>query len=173
MIELLTPVDAFILAATLTDTPYLMAARVVSRARILLLHAATLRRQLSMDPALSMAMLASLAAHYRGLVRQVKNLKLRSAIERLDCYLATLATLAAQSPRLDAPTRLPFDKRRLASQLGMTPETLSRAIATLRAHGVEVDGGAFTINDVQRLGQLCRPDHLMDQPEKDLRVEVD
>ena len=168
VVELLTPVDAFILAAALTDTPYLMAARVVTASRVVLLRAETLRQQLVADPALSLAMLASLSCHYQGLVRQVKNLKLRSTTQRLGCYLLSLTGRAGKG----GSVRLPFDKRRIASQLGMSAETLSRTLAALRPYGVQTFGGQVTLRSPALLAAHCRHDRLIDEVDKDLRVEV-
>ena len=76
-IEILSPVDSFILAAVLLDTPYLMGARVLESARILMLPAKRLRSEISQRPKLALAMLASMAGQFRAMVKQIKDLKLR------------------------------------------------------------------------------------------------
>jgi CRP/FNR family transcriptional regulator, transcriptional activator FtrB len=153
VVEILNPVESFILAAVLTDAPYLMSARVIDRARILMVPAEPLRRQVSGNASLATSMLASLAKNYRMLVRQIKDLKLRSSTQRLGCYLLALAE---QHP--DGSFTLPVDKRLLAARLGMTPENLSRAFSNLRAVGVRTSGQHVVVPDVEALASLCLPD---------------
>lgn len=154
VVEFIESVDAFILAAVLTDAPYLMSAKVIGRARILLVPAAALRAQVVGNARLATAMLASMAKHYRMLVRQVKDLKLRSSTQRLGCYLLALAH---HSETVDSVT-LPVDKRLIAARLGMTPENLSRAFSNLRQVGVKTSGQHVLIEDIESLRALCRPD---------------
>ena len=51
---------------------------------------------------------------------------------------------------------IPFDKRVLASYLGMTPEQLSRGFATLGSAGVTVDGRVVNIRDRATLTRIAR-----------------
>ena len=60
---------------------------------------------------------------------QVRDLKLRTAAQRLGCYL--LARVK-DGEAVKADFRLPFDKGLLAARLGCRQENLSRAFATLR-----------------------------------------
>lgn len=154
VVEFMNPVESFILAAVLTDAPYLMSAKVIDRARVLLLPAAPLREQVNTNARLAADMLASLAKHYRMLVRQVKDLKLRSSTQRLGCYLLALA----EQSESGSSVTLPVDKRLLAARLGMTPENLSRAFSNLRPVGVRTSGQTVTIGDIEALRDLCRPD---------------
>jgi hypothetical protein len=60
-----------------------------------------------------------------------------------------------------APVGLPafdldFEKRRLASVLGMTPENLSRAFKGLQPYGVTVEGTRITIGDQADLETVCK-----------------
>lgn len=166
VIDILWPVDAFILAAALTGSPYLMSARTLQPSRILLLEAGAFRRSVNADPVLSARMMAALAGHFRRLVRQIKDLKLRTGGQRLANFLIRLVAETGDG----TSAVLPFDKRTLASRLGMTPENLSRAFATLRDHGVEVQGTRVTLADGQRLAEYCHPDPLIDEFETELTI---
>jgi CRP/FNR family transcriptional activator FtrB len=53
---------------------------------------------------------------------------------------------------------IPFDKRVLASYLGMTPEQLSRGFASLRSAGVTVEGRTVTIADRPLLTRVATRD---------------
>lgn len=166
VVEILKPVDAFMPAAVLTNTPYLVAAKVVHPARIVMVPTAAVQRAIAHDANLSLAMLASLSRQYRALLRQVKDLKLRTSTQRLGCYLLALA----EENGSDGAVELPHDKRLIAARLGMTPESLSRAFSALRAMGVEVRGHRIRLTDVSKLRQNCRPDRLIDSPEPELEV---
>jgi CRP/FNR family transcriptional activator FtrB len=154
VVEVLRPIDEFILAAVLTDAPYLMSARTLGPARVYLIDAGALRRLVEAEPQLAVAMIESLSRHFRMLVRQVKDLKLRSTAQRLGCYLLERAREQGDPGRL----RLPYDKQLLAARLGTTPENLSRAFATLRQHGVRTSGATVRLDQAARLAAFAQPD---------------
>jgi CRP/FNR family transcriptional activator FtrB len=58
---------------------------------------------------------------------------------------------------------LPFEKRLLASLLGMTPENLSRSFAALAAHGVMTQRRAIVIKDREKLQRLANEDPLIEE----------
>ncbi len=152
------PVSAFILAASVCDAPYLMSARTVERSRIIEIPNADVRVALRRDPDFSMAMMRELAEGYRGFVRQSKNLKLRSSVERLAAFLLHLSDRHEGSATFPLPT----EKRHLASYLGMTPEYFSRSIKFLSGKGVTIRGNGVVINDRLTLTSVAFPDQLMD-----------
>lgn len=163
VVEILFPVNSFILAAALTGAPYLMSARTLMPSRVLLLEAGSFRRAVAADTDLSAVVMAELAQHFRRLVRQIKDLKLRTGVQRLGCYVLALAG--------DRPeVVLPFDKRTLASRLGMTAENLSRAFSTLRDHGLSVQGSRLAIKDRDKLIAFSRPVPLIDGDEGPLSI---
>jgi len=55
-----------------------------------------------------------------------------------------------------------FDKRVLASRLGMTPENLSRNFALLNKHGVSSSGRNIIIEDPAALERFAKPNSLID-----------
>lgn len=156
-IEILTAVDSFIFAAVLLDTPYLMGAKVLEPARILMLPARSLRAEIIRNPKLALSMLASMASQFRILVKQIKDMKLRTATQRLAAYL-----LALHRRHGGGKVTLPVSKRVLAGRLAMAPENLSRAFATLRDYGVAVHGATVALTDIPRLETYCLPDPLID-----------
>ncbi len=151
VVEILKPGEVFIAAAVLTDRPYLMAAHALQNSRILALPGEKLRRDIRGNPDLAMSMVTSLASHYRMLVREIKDLKLKSAAQRLALYLI------GQLPRRDGPAivRLAHSKGVIAARIGIRSETLSRAFTVLRAEGVEIRGTLVTIADPHRLAAFC------------------
>ena len=154
------PVTTFILAATIRDAPYLMSARTLEKSRIILIPSEDVRTAFDADNDFARAVVRELAQCYRSVVKAQKDLKLRSALERLANYLLRQQKRAGG----DAAFVLPHDKRRLASFLGMTPENLSRAFKSLQNYGVGVDGSTVTVNDQADLEKLARPSPLIDDP---------
>jgi CRP/FNR family transcriptional activator FtrB len=155
VVEFMEPGESFILAAVLTDAPYLMAARTIQRSRVLLIPAKALREHVSANAKLAVGMLASLSRHYRMMVRQIKDLKLNSATERLGCYLLALGEQRGAGTDGPVTVTLPVEKALLATRLGTTPENLSRAFANLRPAGVRTSGCTVTITDMAQLRTAC------------------
>ncbi|GAB4519530.1 MAG: transcriptional activator FtrB [Parvularculaceae bacterium] len=154
----LAPVSTFILAAVLKDAPYLMSARTRTSARILMIPAQNVRSAMAEDDAFARSIVTELASCYRGVVRNQKNIKLRTGAERLASYLAHLHVRQGQSGRLT----LPIDKKTLASMLGMTAENLSRSFSTLRKIDIGVDGPEIMIGSHEELLKFARHAPLID-----------
>lgn len=157
-LAVLRPVSTFIFAAVALDADALMSARTVERSDILMLSGEALRRAMQTDPRFSYAATLELAGCYRGLVRSLKNQKLRGGAERLANYLITQRVRQGGAETFT----LPHEKRLLASLLGMTPENLSRAFATLTGYGVVINGPEVTIARPAVLERLAKPDPLID-----------
>ncbi len=166
IVEVVQPPDCFILAAVVTNAPLLMGARALEASRLLLIPADHLRQELHAEPALALALLGAMASHYRGMVRQIKDLKLRTSVERLGSFLVQLAREQQSSGQI----QLPYPKRVLADRMGITPEHLSRAFARLRERGVHMRGSRVVIDDVETLAAYCRVDTVLDSVERELRV---
>ncbi|RFB79741.1 helix-turn-helix domain-containing protein [Methylovirgula sp. 4M-Z18] len=158
LIEAVRAPDLIIPAAVVTGAPYLMQARVPEPSRFLLIHAAAFRAAVQADPLLAHAVIGSLAQQFRRMVRQVKNLKLRSSTQRVGCYILAL------SRRQGTPNQvvLPYEKNLIASELGITRESFSRALSGLERSGIRVEGQTIAILDAVRLAAECVPDPLID-----------
>jgi CRP/FNR family transcriptional regulator, transcriptional activator FtrB len=166
LIEAVEAPDLIIPAAVMTGSSYLMQARVPEASRILLIHAGTFRAAVATDPKLAREVIDSLAGQFRRMVRQIKNLKLRSSTERVGCYILALSKRQGTRDRVV----LPYEKNLIASELGMTRESFSRALATLEGDGIAVQGETIVILHPDRLAAECRPDPLIDGPEHELDV---
>ena len=160
-LTIVEPVRSFILAAVVTDMPYLMTARTLSASRILLMPAELVRGLIHQDKALMMAVIRELANGYREFVRTLADLKLRQSTERIGNYLLLQSRRRGGAENF----QLPGEKKMLASLLGMTPENLSRGFGALVAEGVEVHGSQVTIRDRERLEAFSRPDAFYDPVE--------
>ena len=159
-LALLRPVSTFILAAVVLDADALMSARTLERSEILMLSGEALRRTMRQDADFSFAVAQELSGCYRGLVRAVKNQKLRGGVERLANWI--LAETQKDVHR--ASVVIPFDRGTLASHIGTTRENLSRNLAFLTDHGVRIRGREVVIDDKGLLAAFARPQRLMDDP---------
>lgn len=152
-VGVLGPGSSFIAAAVLLDRVYLKSARALSPSRILMLPADAVRRQFHEDSAFARSMANELALAYRSVVKELKNQKLRSGLERLANWLLAYHAQAGAPARFE----LPFDKKVLASRLGMAPEVLSRSFAALVPYRVAVDGAFVELRDLPALTKLAHP----------------
>lgn len=157
-IDVIGPVTTFILAAVIRDEVYLKSARTLTPAQILMIPAAAVRQVFDCDGAFARAVVGELAQRYRDLVRALKNHKLRSGAERLANWILQADHRQGNGGRI----RLTYDKRTLASHLGMTAENLSRSLMTLTEHGVESHGRDIVITDAAALARCAKPDVLID-----------
>ena len=152
------PVSTFILAATIKDAPYLMSARTLEKSRIVLVPSQDVRAIFDNDAGFARAIVTELAQCYRTVVKNTKDLKLRTSLERLANYLLRQQERAGGAYEFE----LQFEKRRLASFLGMTPENLSRAIKVLRPYGVNLEGSRVVVSDHDELVKFAKPSRLID-----------
>ena len=156
---LIKPVATFVLASALADGAYQLSARTLESSRILLVPAENVRIAMKSDADFAQKAVLELASCYHGVVRAYKNVKLRTAVERLANYL--LVQDARQGGK--GTLELPVEKRTLASLLAMTPENLSRAFATLRPYGVKVEGSEIRLENLKDLETLAKPSTLIDR----------
>lgn len=152
------PVSTFILAATIRNAPYLMSARTLEKSRIVLIPSQDVRAIFDVDGAFARAIVTELAQCYRSVIKSQKDLKLRSSLERLANYLLRQQKRAGGVEAFD----LDFEKRRLASVLGMTPENLSRAFKGLQPYGITVEGTRITISNQADVERFAKPNPLID-----------
>jgi CRP-like cAMP-binding protein len=151
VIEIMTKGGSFAEAAALTGNRYLATAEAVTEARVARIPADHLVRCIRHNPDISIPMIASICQHMHYLVQRVEQLKAQSGVQRLAEFLASLASNDQGACAL----MLPYDKTLIAGELGLTPESLSRAFAKLRSIGVTVDASQVAVRDVARLRKLA------------------
>lgn len=159
-VSVLGPGQCFIMAAVVLDRIYLKSARSLTSARILLIPADAVRRCFSEDAAFARCLACDLAEAYRMVVKELKNQKLRSGLERLANWLLGHQAEIGGASRFE----LPFEKKVLAARLGMAPEVLSRSFGALGAYQVKVRGSTIEIKDQAALRNLAKPTPTIDDP---------
>lgn len=157
-LDIIEPVTTFILAAVIRDAVYLKSARTLAPAQILMIPAQTVREVFGRDAGFARAIVNELADRYRCVVRALKNEKLRDSAERLANWILQADALQGHQRSIE----LTFDKRTLASRLGMTPENLSRNFVLLTKYGVKNSGREIVIENSSALEQFAKPNALID-----------
>ena len=112
------------------------------------------------DAAAARAMMDSLARWQRHLIGRVGGFKTRTPGQRLAAALLALTDVAEGT----VTVQLGQTKAGLAGHIGITPESLSRAMARLRDIGVDSHGRAVVIADVARLRRYCQDGDGGDSP---------
>jgi CRP/FNR family transcriptional activator FtrB len=159
-ISFIKPVSTFILAAVVSDRPYLNSARTLVASRILLIPAPRVRAAFDRDVAFARIVAMELALAYRGSIKKLKGLMTRSSAERLANWI--LSEICQKSDHGNIV--IPFDRGTLAYHIGTTRENLSRNFSSLAEQGVRVRGRELVIEDMEKLRAFARPQKLIDDP---------
>lgn len=164
-ILLLSAGDVFMPAATLFSEPYLNSARVLGKARVLLLDADVAREEFARCGEFATRMARTMAGHFRMAARHIIDLKCRSAGQRLGAFLLRLVDES------DAAV-LPIPKRNLAVRVGMTAETLSRTLQLLADNGLHLRGNRILVKDRAKAEAFCGPEPYSENTETALGVHA-
>jgi CRP/FNR family transcriptional activator FtrB len=159
-ISLINPVSTFILAAVVSDQPYLSSARTLADTRILLIPAQRVRTVFDRDVAFARIVARELALAYRSSVKKLKGYMARSSVERVANWILA----EAQRDSSQANIVVPFDRGTLASHIGTTRENLSRSLALLTEHGVRIRGREIVIDSKTQLEAFAHPQRFIDDP---------
>ena len=131
------------------DEPYLMGAEAIADSSVWSAsRREPMRQVVAAQPAAAMAMMRAMSAELGNMTRQVVDLKVRIAAQRLGTYLLSQVK---EPTATQAQFRLPVPKGLLAPWLGCRAENLSRAFMSLRAYGVETHGSRVVLHDIARL----------------------
>lgn len=148
--------ESFAEAAIFDTGGYPACASACVDTRVLGIPAGSFKARLSENRVLFEHFITAMNRKLLILTRQLEQLSARSAIERLAGFLCDHCAADSGSEVL----RLPLEKAVIAAMLGMQPETFSRSISKLSAHGVEIEGDTVSIEDIGSLRQLssgCEP----------------
>lgn len=144
MVELFGSGELFLAPAVMLRLPYLASAIALTEVRVLMIPADVFRDGVSRSHDLCRATTQLLARHWRLMVDQVVDLKLRSAEDRVARFVARRVSEEAGAGN----ALLPEPRTAIAARLGMTPETLSRALTGLEQKGkLQRGSGGATVAD--------------------------
>jgi len=154
----ITPVRSYSLGAIISNETYLESSRTLSSSQTIAFPAKTIRTLIETEASFAQAISGELADSNRRYVRELKNQKLRTALERLAAWILKTDMLHGSSGKF----RLGFGKRTLASLLGMTPENLSRTFAILKESGIHMSGREISITRRGELEQIAKLSQVID-----------
>lgn len=162
VLEIIGPGGAFGHAVMFLRDPYPVDATALVDTHLVFVPASAVDRILDGDPAMARLMLASMAKRLQAKVQDIAMLSLQSATQRIVAYVLGSMRDGAGASGPSTTVELPALKQVLASRLGMTPETFSRAVRTLTAEGLlTVDGSTVRIPDVAALDAYARSQSIL------------
>lgn len=117
---------------------------------VVLVRKADFRALIMRTPELALRMLTSMSFHLKHLVQTMEDQKFKRIESRLAHYLLRLCPMIEREN--NAVVRLNSSKKVLAGQLGVSSETLSRALARFRKEDlIEVNGPEIRILNIEGL----------------------
>lgn len=159
IIEIIDAGHSFAEAAIFASKRFPLNAETEAGTRLLEIPALAFLRRLSETRGVAAKLLASLARKQRERLAEIGKLKSRSPAQRLGLFLLALAEQTGDRPLTgDTEVHLRLTKVHLASRIGITPGSLSRALGRLRTLGVETRGREFVIKDPGALRRFCGSD---------------
>lgn len=152
LVEILGSGDAFPVGAVMLRLPCPISAMALAPSRIMIIPGEALRAEAAGDAGLMQAVFEQVSRQWTLLVDQVADLKTRDATQR------TARFLARRLPCAHGPVELPEPRAAIAARLGMTPESLSRALHGLEAAGLlRLHGRRVDVPDRAALLRLALP----------------
>lgn len=137
------------MAMFMTPRVYPMSARVDQETQLLAFHYTDVLNVFTKSPGISTKVMGYMSNRIHHLMDTVNILTQVNANQRLVMRLAEIYRLQLKQ---EGKVFLPVTKKLLATQLGMTPETLSRAIKKLKGDGFIVESGnQITLIDIPAL----------------------
>jgi CRP/FNR family transcriptional activator FtrB len=158
--------DVSMPAAALFQEHYLISARALTPARVLMIDGEAFRQEARRSPELALSAARIIAGQWRLALKIILDLKCRTPSQRLASFLLRLYDAQPSGTIAEVP----FSKRQLASRVGMQPETLSRTLQTLAANGLYLRGREIVLKDREAIEAFCGPDPYPSGDEGDLGV---
>ena len=133
---------------------YPVSAEAVTNCQLIRIEADTFLRGIRNSPDVAVSVLSATFHHLHSLISQLEALKARTGAQRVAEFLCELAP----SENGYCEVVLPYDKVLIAGRLGMKPESLSRAFAKLKPHGVKIRQNKAKIEDMAELRAYAEED---------------
>ena len=157
IIEVFGPGESFAEGAIGMPEGYPVSAELVEDGRLLAVPVAGYIERLREDPELVVRTFASFAINLKRLVSRIESGSSLNSSQRVGAFLLQFCPPPKPGGG-PVDVRLPYDKKLIASRLGMKPETFSRALASLRKRGVAVRGSNARISDLALLRRHVSPE---------------
>jgi CRP/FNR family transcriptional activator FtrB len=138
--------------SSIFSTHHSLSARTLEPSEVIGFPAKLVVELITLDGGFADAIMHELADDAQQIIENFKNHRLLNTTARIAHWMLHSDGESGGSGQIV----IPFDKRVLASYLGMTPEQLSRGFATLGSAGVTVDGRTVSIADRATLTRIAR-----------------
>jgi CRP/FNR family transcriptional regulator len=152
VIAIFRPYNCFAEICLTTFRSYPANAVALEPSIVVLVRRTDFRALIMRTPELALRMLTSMSFHLKHLVQTMEDQKFKRIESRLSHYLLRLCPMIERDE--GAVVRLTSSKKVLAGQLGVSSETLSRALARFRRENlIAVDGPVIRILNLDGLRQ--------------------
>lgn len=151
VVEVVSPGTLFAEALMFSEAPnYPVSSQALKKSELLRIDSAHYLSLLNQSVDLCLAMLSDMSVRLHGLLREVDDLSLHTAIGRLAGHLLRSA------PADNSEFQLSMPKQTLASRLSIKPETFSRILKQLASKGlIEIHDSRIRILDREALSEIA------------------
>ncbi|HBR69698.1 MAG TPA: hypothetical protein DEA55_10025 [Rhodospirillaceae bacterium] len=150
VIALLTKGDTVGEASIFDGAIHPFSASVAENAEVYEIRADIFKQRAKESTELTARIMALMSHEVLGMQREKERLASMSAAQRVGCMLLRLS---AGMIGKGGTFTLPYDKSLAAANLGMKPETFSRALKELQPYGVTARGSEITIESFEHLAE--------------------
>lgn len=152
------PGDIFGFLPLLDGGPYPASVAAVDEVVAWVLHRPALVRAVRLQPDIALSLIGLLGRRLRGSFDRIEELSMQGALPRVASTLAALLP-RSQSPKGLTVIEYPESGRTLAESMGISPETLSRAITRLEADRIlhRMGGRRLQVLNIEGLKRAGRP----------------
>ncbi len=122
------------------------------KSRLLRIPESFIKSLVLKDPQFANNLLQIVTHHYKDAMHQIDAMAIKTPVQRVGYYfLQKHIEHGSDNTAFD----LPFKKATIASHLGMTPETFSRALSKIKTMGINVEGEKILMKDAYALCHFC------------------
>ncbi len=123
--------------------------------------AAWLKKIAMENPVIMLNILSTLSQYAHMVEVEIEHKTTMNAAQQVACFLQRLCLMHGLDPQ---GFELPYSKSLIASRLGMEPETFSRTLTKLKAHGIEVTNSYVRFHDLEEIGKyVCHSCSMVDE----------
>lgn len=153
ILDIVTQNQLFGDASILDNRNHAYTAELIEDAELLSFPIEALDAEVKQNHKFSMFLLGEMAKRHKYQNKEIEHRSLQTAPQRIGCFLLRLTDPNGKVLR---NINLPYDKTLIAAQLGMKPETFSRALKKLKEEtGIGVQGSNIEIHNPEKLASFA------------------